>query len=333
MRSIRRAWGIQDTWRLSYPNERAFTYHANVNSQQIKSRLDRIYIANQLTLFVHNWEMGTAPVPTDHMLVAVKDALADAPEIGSGRWTLLVHMTNNEEFIKAICARSMKLQSDQSGLQLRNTARESSNPQRLWSAFKKDIQSIAKKKMKDVHYKIAMRIQLLEEDRTALANDPNTDTCNDIRSSKAMITNQIDHLTKKTARAKKSKLAAELVNHGEKLGGVWSALNKDKKPRDLIRRLRIPDSNPPQFERSSKRMAELAKTYHDRLQQADPHPRPEDDDGQFPAVLDKIPWSQTLENPDTSILNHALTEEQSEKALYLAKNGSTTGMDGCPYEL
>ena len=333
MRNIRHAWGIQDTWRLSYPNERAFTYRANVNGQQIKSRLDRIYIANQLTPLVHNWEMGTAPVLTDHMLVAVKYAPADAPEIGPGRWTLPVHMTNNEEFIEAICVRGIKLQSDLSGLQLSNTARETSNPQRLWSEFKKDIQSIAKKKMKDVHHKIATRIRLLEEDRAALANDPNADTCNNIRTSEAMIANQIDHLTMKTARAKKSKLAAELVNHGEKLGGVWSALNKDKKPRDLIRRLRIPDSNPPQFERSSKRMAELAKTYHDRLQQADPHPRPEGDDGQFPAVLNKIPRSQTLESPNTSTLSHALTEEQTEKALHLAKSGSATGMDGCPYEL
>ncbi|KAN0112051.1 hypothetical protein V8E52_007968 [Russula decolorans] len=68
-------------------------------------------------------------------------------------------------------------------------------------------------------------------------------------------------------------MRAKIAHHGEKPGGIWTAINKEKKPRDLILRLRIPDTEPPQYERSSARMAELAKNYHESLQHAGLHTR------------------------------------------------------------
>jgi hypothetical protein len=49
--------------------------------------------------------------------------------------------------------------------------------------------------------------------------------------------------------------------------------------------------------------------------------------------MEEIPGNQTLEDPYASPLNWPLKEAHTEKALCLAKNGSATGMDGCPYEL
>ena len=57
--------------------------------------------------------------------------------------------------------------------------------------------------------------------------------------------------------------------HGKKLGGAWSAMNKDRKLRDLIQRLYIPHTTPPQYEHNLERMVDLAKKYHDTLQQED----------------------------------------------------------------
>jgi exonuclease III len=42
LRDLRFAWEIQDEWRHTHPHERAFTYRARANNQDIKSRLDRI---------------------------------------------------------------------------------------------------------------------------------------------------------------------------------------------------------------------------------------------------------------------------------------------------
>jgi ribonuclease HI/exonuclease III len=333
LRETRNAWDIQDAWRLTHPNERAYTYRANANGQQIKSRLDRIYISSQLIQQTFHWEMTPAPVPTDHDLVMVKYAPLDAPEIGKGRWTLPLHMTENEEFLDTIIKRGMTLQTDLDTLQRNTPERSTANPQQLWKTFKTDIQNTAKKMMKDIHYKLNTRIRLLEKDKKALANDPRADTCNNIRTSEAMVTNQLSHLIKKKARAKKDDLRAELTLHGEKLGGVWSALSKERKPRDLIRRLKIPNVEPPQYERSSKKMAELAKEYHDGLQHAGLSQQQEDFERDLRQILNKIPRTQTLSNPETSALSRPLTEGQTEKALHLSKNGSATGMDGCPYEL
>ena len=333
LRDIRQSWDIQDAWRLAYPTDRKYTYRANSNEQEIKSRLDRIYVAHRLTQLTCDWKHEETPVPTDHCLVAVRYAPAEAPDIGKGRWTLPVHMTENSTFIDAIVKRGIALQQDMENLQINNVAREESNPQLLWIALKTDIQKIGKSMAKDIHYRMNTHIRLLEKDRNELANSPEADTNNNTRTSESIINREISHLIKKKARAKKDKLTAELASHGEKLGGVWSAINKDRKPRDLIRRLRIPQSDPPQFERTSKQMAKLAKEYHDNLQQDEAAINQDDLEIYLNRAFSMIPDSQKLENPNGSRLDHLLTQGQTEQALLLTKNGSATGLDGCPYEL
>ena len=127
---------------------------------------------------------------------------------------------------------------------------------------------------------------------------------------------------------------ATIANHGEKLGSIWSTLSKEKKPRDYIRRLKIPNTEPAQYERNSHCMAKLARDYHENLQHADLGLV---DRGEFEMsaniLLEEIPPHQRLEEPRNSPLNWLATEAHTEKALHLAKNGSATGMDGCPYEL
>ena len=59
---------------------------------------------------------------------------------------------------------------------------------------------------------------------------------------------------------------AELALHREKLGGVWSAISKKKKPRDYICQLKIPDTIPQKYTCSSKNMANVAMKYHDKIQ-------------------------------------------------------------------
>jgi hypothetical protein len=264
----------------------------------------------------------------------VKYAPLDAPEIGKGRWTLPLHMTENEEFLDMIIKRGMTLQTDLDTLQRNTPEKSMANPQQLWKTFKTDIQNTAMKIMKNIHYKLNTRIRLLEKDKKALANNPRADTCNNIRTSEAIVTNQLSHLIKKKVHAKKDDLRAELTLHGEKLGGVWSALSKEQKPRDLIRRLKIQNIEPPQYKQSSEKMAKLAKEYHNGLKHAGLSQQQEDFERDLRQILiKKIPWTQTLSNPETSALSRPLTEGQTEKASHLSKNVSATGMDGCLYEL
>ena len=112
LRDLRHAWEVHDAWRVAFPSEKTYTYRANTNGGQIKSRLDRIYVARQATPMTYDWKITPSPVPTDHWLVAVKYAPKDAPEIGKGRWTLPIRMLNDAKLIEAIIARGIRLQND-----------------------------------------------------------------------------------------------------------------------------------------------------------------------------------------------------------------------------
>ena len=57
IREVRREWNIQDTWRHTHPDTRCFTYHANVDGEQIQSRLDRIYTAHEISQHVFDWQI------------------------------------------------------------------------------------------------------------------------------------------------------------------------------------------------------------------------------------------------------------------------------------
>ena len=113
-------------------------------------------------------------------------------------------------------------------------------------------------------------------------------------------------------------MKAKLANHGKCLGGIWSALGKEKRPRNLIHRLKIPNTNPPQYERNTKRMAEITWNYHDSIQNKDINPdkNPEDYEMLPNEVLSEIPLNQCLEKPDNMSISWKVTEDQVRKALH-----------------
>ena len=333
LRDTRLAWDVRDAWRSEHPSEKAFTYRANTSEQAIKSRLDRIYIANRLTTFTFGWVIAPSLIPTDHWLVAIRYAPKDAPEIGKGRWTLPLHLLQQKDFMEQVATRGLRLQAELENVNHHPPEDGTDSPQMLWERFKEAVQEIAKELLAETHYKINSRILRLEKDRAELANALDADNNNDTRTSEAIIACEMSHLEEKRAKGRKEKLSTELTLHGEKLGGAWSAMNKDRKPRDLIRRLHIPDSSPPQYERNSERMADLAKAYHDKLQQDGLPQELEDHEERINLILNEIPREQTLNQTDSLTMNQRVTEAQMEEALHLSKNGSATGMDGCPYEL
>jgi hypothetical protein len=68
---------------------------------------------------------------------------------------------------------------------------------------------------------------------------------------------------------------------------IMTAMNKERKPRDLIYRLKSPDTATEGYECDSRRMASLAREYHDKMQYKDlPKPRlPGEEDPNVTAVV------------------------------------------------
>ena len=96
---------------------------------------------------------------------------------------------------------------------------------------------------------------------------------------------------------------------------MWSALGKEKRPRNPIHRL---NTNPPQYEHNSKRMANLAHDHHNNLQNEDidPDVSPEEYNRLLEEILNKIPENQRLEEPDWTRMSWKVIEGQVSEALH-----------------
>ena len=334
LRTIKHLWEIQDHWRHAYPNDRVFTYRAPRNNTWTQSRLDRIYAARRHATHLIEWNAQPTATPTDHWMVSVKFAPKDAPDIGKGRWTWPLQSLTDEDLIEKIVKRGITLQENLDKLDRRESNRNEVNPQLLWEEFKKDIQKIAKAHTNKARHKTATMIRNLETDIKALTSNPNFDESDNLRAEEAYLESKLSHLLKVVARNQKADMRANLATHGERLGGIWSAINKEKRPRDLIPRLKVPGSNPTQYERSSARMAELARTHHDDLQKQDITIQGDDERAaDIEHALRAVPVRQKLEDPERSPMSRIVTEAHVQTALKFAKNNTATGMDGCPYEL
>ena len=136
----------------------------------------------------------------DHKLATVKYAPNEAPLIGKGRWTMPLQILENEKFIEAVVIHGIKLQSNLETLQCENMDRETSNLQRLWKEFKKDISSIVKKMRDTSRYRIETHSKCLQKDLKTIMNHPDLDTNNDLRWNGNLLTNKIGHLESTRAR-------------------------------------------------------------------------------------------------------------------------------------
>jgi hypothetical protein len=128
----------------------------------------------------------------------------------------------------------------------------------MWESFKTDIKRIAKDHAKMSTHKINAKMRMLQENRRNITATDNFEHNEMLQTEEALLANKIMHLERSKAKTHKEIFRVKRNNHGEKLGGIWSLMSKKKKPRDPIYRLKIPNSNPPQYGRSMKQMAKLA---------------------------------------------------------------------------
>lgn len=193
----------------------------------------------------------------------------------------------------------------------------------IWQSFKKDI-------AKSHLAKIDLRIKQLMRDLTITANMPDINRTENTQHHKIILEKEIDHLQQK--RYKNAHLCAHAqwsLKEG-KISKYWSKSKQQEKPRDVIYKLRIPDTN--RLTSKSKEIVEVARNYHERVQR--PKTVEEDNISQnthIVSILKNIPQIQTFNAPD-SHLHNFIQEEHVLNALQSSKAGSTTGIDGIPYK-
>ncbi|KAH9017332.1 Endonuclease/exonuclease/phosphatase, partial [Lactarius deliciosus] len=137
LRDFRLNMEVQDQWRHAHPKAREFMYHTITNDKPVKSRLDRIYVARNKAKYTFDWNTAPSSVPTDHWLVTVKYAPRGTPHIGDGRWTCLLQLLKDQDYMERVEKRGTDIQKNIEHIHTRPAERTNfNNPQTIWNRFK-----------------------------------------------------------------------------------------------------------------------------------------------------------------------------------------------------
>ncbi|KAA1479860.1 DNase I-like protein, partial [Dentipellis sp. KUC8613] len=158
---------LQDTWRHSHPTTKTFTFRSNSTNQYAQSRIDRIYTSTHNERLVFEWTHGAPPVPTDHHMVAVRYAPYDAPYIGPGRWTMPLHLVNDEILLKTILKEAKQLETELTNIAATGRT-EQLNAQLVWLSFKTAIKKKIRQHAAKSKGKLTRQIQNLKRDAATL---------------------------------------------------------------------------------------------------------------------------------------------------------------------
>jgi exonuclease III len=332
MREARIAMGLTDAWRHAHASVRRFTFSSARHSL---ARLDRICAAKKHHNFMYEWETASPPVQTDHRMVSVMFAPQDSPEVGKGRWTWPRALFSHPALLLDIGRMGKELERKISDREASGTQERETNIQTLWSDFKGEITAKAKKLAKATLSRINKRIETLQAEVSAKENSTEIDESEQVREETALMREEYEGLLRKARANRAATEKTSWMAKGEVVGPYWVKVNAEKKPRDLMNRLKRPDSNPPAYAKTSTEMAQIMRDHYDSVQRP-----PEDDtwlDGaredHIQSTLSEIPTAQKLNEEGRSNLDGMLTEEEVAEALKSMPGNRATGVDGIPYEI
>ncbi|KAJ7161824.1 Endonuclease/exonuclease/phosphatase [Mycena crocata] len=141
------SFGLYDGWRETFPTTKAFTFHQNiVNGSQ--SRIDRIYISENMFVTAREWKIEAVGIPTDHKMVSVQIAHESAPNIGKKRWSMPKNLFKDKILTKAIKESGIAALDKISNLT--GPRSTENNAQTIWASFKIEITQVAKAREKTI---------------------------------------------------------------------------------------------------------------------------------------------------------------------------------------
>ncbi|THU99044.1 hypothetical protein K435DRAFT_856017 [Dendrothele bispora CBS 962.96] len=207
------------------------------------------------------------------------------------------------------------------------------------TAGKGDVSEIVKKRAKTATPKLLLKIRNLQLTRDRIANDPQISD-DERRFVEHELSMKITHLERERHLKIRSESATRNRLEGETISRYWTQLNREKKPRDEIYALKKLDADIDEgqptpgsaYEKHSQRMADLACTYHDTLQDTVAHTIQTDE--REPVIVEVLSALDKETTRDQACnLEPDLTEDEVSSALKLTKNNTSCGLDGLPNEL
>jgi exonuclease III len=329
--SLKLFLGLSDGWRDAYPHSIRYTFSNHDNSYQ--SRIDRIYIKNALLETAYEWDIKPSGILTDHQMVSVRVSAANAPEIGKGRWALPLHLLKDKRFMLHCNNKGIELES-----QLRTMdpghRDANNNPQTLWRQYKDGLVRFAREREKAVGPRLDKEIKNLEVAYDAIANDPLLSD-DERAASQAIYLQRLTELTQIRHRNTRESVRARNTLEAETISRYWSKTNRALKPRDIIYRLQTDGATEeqPSYETSSPRMAEIARDYHEKLQQPEVARDATEREAHIAEIAGKVNKKLNDDDHDRAELDRPTSETDLRTSLKLSPHFSAPGVDGIPFEL
>ena len=324
LREFKNKQNLVDGWRKANPEEKGYSWMRLSDGTQ--SRIDRIYINEDLFSECGEWRIEPAPIPTDHDIVTARISTPSSPKIGKGRWAIPTRLFK---------IKSIKSETQKQGLILEKRLQNinpsdtnAPNPQELLRDFKTRIRETIRSHEKRLQPMIKMRIMKLNEKLQEVTNDPNLPP-DEIKISSVHIKKEIQRLTKESHNQQRDGLVATDAAEGEKIGKTWSNRHKTSKPRDTIKCLRDPENG--SLTHDSTRMTQIAATYHDKIQSNDREQHATTNLQKLEATLNCLKTKLSMESKQK--LREQITEEEVRNAIRKTNNDKAPGLDGIPIEL
>ena len=317
--------GLMDGWRQEYPDKLDYSWSDRAGR---RSRLDRIYVTEEVLKCSRDWLIKKAAFTTDHSLVSVNFSNPGAPYIGRGRWTMPLFLLKDRKVMNKIKELGMELVSNIEKYKTRRT--EEDNPQVFHRNFKRDVQAYVRQYARTVAPKLDKMISRKEKLREEVLNDASMGLA-EKQITSGVLDEEIQKLEKLRHTKARDRTAARNRLEAETMGRAWCRSGKEQKPRDLLYALKIPNTEPPAYEKRSDRMAEIARDYHDSLQEADEAADQHTRNAAMDDVLQCV--NVTIADDEKRELAELIKPEEVRKAIKDLPDGKAAGTDGLPHEL
>lgn len=326
LQALTKRFNIKDGWRATNPNTLDFSFPAL--HKESRSRLDRIYTSKKITKLAEQWTIEASQINTDHKMVTAQITDLKAPFLGPGRWAMPLDIISDKEFMTKAIEKTTALKKAVRSSYAARTAID--NPQVHFGKYKEEILELARDRMKTKVPKVRRALEGLQADLEKMKENPDTNTTESLQTTMRLIEEKIAHLQRMSNQSRRLATTARYRLEGETVSRYWSAINLGRSPRDLIYSLSRPGVPPKTFERRSDRMANLARDYHEQLQEHSPPVSTQHRQETITKVCGAV--EKTYEDCPENTLQNSTTEKDVLTALKASENGRASGINGIPYE-
>ncbi|KAI0667421.1 Endonuclease/exonuclease/phosphatase, partial [Trametes maxima] len=218
--TLKKKLRVRDGWRTANPQKRAFTYFQAATGSQ--SRIDRIYIREEMLNDADEWDIRESGIRTDHCMASVTIEDYKAPFVGKGRWAMPMHLLRDEVATKEMRRLGEELVRN---INEQNERTERENPQTQFQNFKLKLVAMLRKRAREKIPKMQKRIDKMATRLEEILNtNKNSDRMEDeerVRKA-AELKNKIADLSQKRFGWRKNDVAAKHWARSETMTKYWT---------------------------------------------------------------------------------------------------------------